>query len=50
MKQIMMKSARFAGLRAVLESQCPSYEMDVSIQMEIQNLDVSQQPKGRLHV
>ena len=42
MKQIMMKSATSAGLRAALESKCPSYDMDVSIQMEIQNLAVSQ--------
>ena len=39
-KQIVTKSATFAGVLVALERQYPSYETDLSIRTEIQNLAV----------
>ena len=39
-KQIMTKSATFADVLVALERQCPTYETDLSIRAEIQNLAV----------
>ena len=39
-KQIVTKSATFADVLVALERQCPTYETDLSIRAEIQNLAV----------
>ena len=39
-KQIVTKSANFADVLVALERQCPTYETDLSIREEIQNLAV----------
>ena len=39
-KQIVTKSAAFADVLVALERQCPTYETDLSIRAEIQNLAV----------